>query len=94
MPPTPISRTTRLSGRDRVRLAIEFEDLFDVSRVDPVVLSEASPFLAVDVLRGELVHSSDPIEQAEHERYILRRAGDLEPFHRARVQQILHEGGR
>ncbi|MEW6231781.1 MAG: nucleotidyltransferase domain-containing protein [Chloroflexota bacterium] len=42
----------RLSARDRVRLAIELEDLLGVQRVDLVVLPEADPFLALDIIRG------------------------------------------
>lgn len=83
-----------LDARDRVRLAIEFEDLFDAARVDLVVLSEARPFLAVDVVRGELLYTADPRAQAEHELYILRRAADLEPFQRERIRLILTEGAR
>ncbi|MGH7502790.1 MAG: nucleotidyltransferase domain-containing protein [Longimicrobiales bacterium] len=87
-------RGRRLDAPDRVRLAIEFEDLFGASRVDLVVLAEARPFLAVDVVRGELLYSADLRAQAEQELYILRRAGDLASFQRERVHQILTGGGR
>ncbi len=83
-----------LDSRDRVRLMAALEDLFDVPRLDLVVLSEASPLLAVDVIRGELLYSADPLAQAEHELYVLRRAADLAPFLRARAHAILHEGAR
>src|SRR6266545_3487460 len=66
----------------------DLETLFDVPRVDLVVLGEASPLLAVEVIRGELLYTDDPLGQAEHELYILRRAADLAPFQRERVQQI------
>ncbi len=36
-----------LSPRDRVRLAADLEDLFEVRRADLVVLPEAPPFLAL-----------------------------------------------
>lgn len=83
----------RLSARDRVRLVAELEDLFGVARVDLVVLPEAEPFLALDVIRGELLYCLDPDAQAEEELYILRRAGDLAPYERERRQLILG-GGR
>lgn len=83
-----------LDARDRVRLTLELEDLFEAGRVDLVVLSEARPFLAVDAVRGELLYSADPREQAEHELYILRRAADLAPLQRERVDQILTGGAR
>ena len=42
-----------------------------------MVLPEASPFLALDVIKGELIYCNDPDLQAEDELYVLRRAGDL-----------------
>lgn len=84
----------RLSARDRVRLADDLERLFGVPRVDLVVLGEAPPFLAAEVVSGELLHTADPHEQAEHELYILRRAADLAPFRRERVAAVLSSGAR
>lgn len=75
-----------LSPRERVRIALELEELFAVSRVDLVVLSEASPFLAAEIVAGELLHTSDPLAQAEHELYVLRRAADLAPFRKERTR--------
>jgi predicted nucleotidyltransferase len=79
----------RLTARDRVRLSGELEDLLAAKRVDLVVLPEADPFLALDVIRGELLYCADPDHQAEDELYILRRAGDLAHYARERWQQIL-----
>ena len=83
-----------LDVHDRVRLGIELEDLFEAPRVDLVVLSEARPWLAVEVLRGEVLFTDDDLAQAEHELYILRRAADLAHMRRERIEQILTEGGR
>jgi predicted nucleotidyltransferase len=83
-----------LSARQRVRLIGELEDLFGVPRVDLVVLSEAPPVLAVEIVRGELIHTSDGLAQAEHELYILRRAADLAPHQSERLVQILTAGAR
>lgn len=83
----------RLTARDRVRLTLALEDLWRVKRVDLVVLPEATPFLAVDVVAGELLYARDADALAEYELYVLRRAGDLAPFERARRRQLL-EGGR
>lgn len=82
-------RRRRLSAEDRVQLAVELEDLFEVQRVDVVVLEAASPFLALDVIRGDLLYSEDADAQAKYELYVLRRAADLEPFERLRIRQIL-----
>jgi predicted nucleotidyltransferase len=81
----------RLTVRDKVRLAIALEDLWDVSRVDLVVLPEADPFLAVDIVAGERIYVRDPYAMDEYELYVLRRAGDLAPFERECRRLILWE---
>ena len=78
-----------LNTKERVRLAIDLEDLLDVSRVDLVILGEADPFLVLDIVRGELLYCADADLQAEYELYVLRRAGDLAFYARERWQQIL-----
>ena len=57
-------------------------------------LPEAQPFLAVEIIRGELLCCLDPYERAEMELYVLRRAADLAPFERRRREVILKEGAR
>jgi predicted nucleotidyltransferase len=79
----------RLSERGRVRLTIDLENLFGVRRVDLVILPEVSPFLALEVIQGELLFTAAPDETAEYELYVLRRAGDLAYFERQRRHQIL-----
>jgi predicted nucleotidyltransferase len=81
-------------AQSRVRLAAELEDLVEAPRVDLIILSEASAFLAMEVVRGEMLYTSDPLAQAEHELYVMRRAADLAPFRRERVRMILDEGAR
>ncbi len=65
------------------------EDLLDVPRVDLVILPEAPPFLALDIVQGELLCATDPVAEAEYQLYVLRRAGDLAPFERERRRMIL-----
>lgn len=79
----------RLTAQERVRLSIELEDLLGVNRVDIVILREADPFLALEIIRGELLFCADADAQAEDELYVLRRAGDLAPYARERWQQLL-----
>lgn len=79
----------RLDVHALVRLAGELEELFHAPRADVVLLPRANPFLALDVIRGELLHCADPDAQAEYELYVLRRAGDLAPFQRARQELVL-----
>ncbi len=78
----------------RVRLCIELEDLFQVNRVDLVLLPEADPYLALDVIRGELLYTRNPDHQAKYELFVLRRAGDLIAFKKERNRMILEEGAR
>jgi hypothetical protein len=77
----------------RTSMTIELEDLFcDAPRIDLVVLTEADPFLSLEIICGELLYTNDPDRQARHELYILRRAGDLMPFKKARMRMIMEEG--
>ena len=84
----------RLSARERVDIAIALEDLFPVPRVDFIVIPEADPFLALDVIRGEIIYCRDMDQQAEDELYVLRRAGDLAYYEKERREQILRDGNR
>ena len=79
----------RLTAQERVRLAVELEEVLGAKRIDLVVLTEADPFLALDVIRGELLYCADADQQAEDELYVLRRAGDLVPYAHERWRLIL-----
>jgi predicted nucleotidyltransferase len=81
-----------LSAQDRVAITQALEDLLRVRRVDLVLLPEAGPFLALDIIKGELLCCDDPDRQAEDELYMLRRAGDLTYFEKQRRRQILNGG--
>jgi uncharacterized protein len=81
----------KISARERVELAAALEDLFNVRRVDLVVLNEAPPFLALEVVRGELLLATDEDLEAEFELYVLRRAGDLAPLERERRAIVMGE---
>jgi len=78
----------------RVNLIIELEDLFHVNRVDLVLLPKADPYLALDIIRGELLYTRDPDQQASYELFILRQAGDLLPYKNERIQMILEDNAR
>jgi len=77
---------------DKVRLAQALEDLWGVSRVDLVSLSELDPFLAANVIRGERLYARDEDAADEYDLYVLRRAGDLAPLERERQMLVLREG--
>ena len=74
----------------KVAIAQTLEDLLGVERVDLVLLQEADPFLACNVIRGERLYCLDTRQADEYELYVLRRAGDLAPLERAR-QALLME---
>jgi predicted nucleotidyltransferase len=84
---------TRLDAAQRADLTMALEELFAPARVDLVVVTEASPFLALDVVTGELLFARDPDREAECQLFVLRRAGDLAPFERERRALVL-EGWR
>lgn len=79
------------SVKDKVRLAQALEDFLGCDRVDLVVLPEADPFVAAEVIRGERLFAADPHAADEYDLYILRRAGDLAPLERERLQLILEK---
>jgi len=79
----------RLSVQEKVELAAKFEDLFGIGRVDLVVVPEADPFLAANIIRGSRLYASDEHRADEYDLYGLRRAGDLIPLERERLALIL-----
>jgi len=84
----------RLTAKDRVELTLELEDLFTAPRVDLVILLEADPYLALEIVRGEVLYCADADEEARSQMVVLRRAADLAPFKRERMRMILEEGAR
>jgi prevent-host-death family protein len=80
---------TCFSVDDKVHLALALEDLFGVSRVDLVTLSDADPFLAANIVRGERLYARYIFQADEHELQVLRQAGDLAPLERERMFHVL-----
>ena len=72
-----------------VSLSGELEGLLGLGRVDLVDAASAEPFVAADIVRGELLWCRDAADQAEFELYVLRRAGDLAWFKRREMGSIL-----
>ena len=77
-----------LSARQKVDLTLDLEDFFGVHRVDLVILPEAPPYLASNIIQGERLYARDEDQADEFDLYVLRRAGDLMPFHRQRLAII------
>ena len=74
---------------EKVQLTLELEDLIGCARVDLVVLPEADPFVAAEIIRGERLFVENEYESDEYDLYVLRRAGDLAPLERERLELIL-----
>ena len=81
-----------LSIDEKIGLTLELEELFDVPRLDLVVLQEADAFLAANIIRGERIFAKDSYLADEYELFVLRRAGDLAELERNRMAMILQEG--
>jgi predicted nucleotidyltransferase len=81
----------KMGPREKVKLTMDLEDLFWVKKVDLVVLPEADPFLAANVIRGERIYCKDEYAADEYGLYILRRAGDLIPLEEERIRLIMGE---
>jgi uncharacterized protein len=79
----------RLKPLEKVDIAQDIEDALGVPKVDLVVLPEADPFLAANIIRGERLYCTDTYLADEYELYILRRAGDLIPLERERIALIM-----
>lgn len=78
-----------LSVEEKVKIAVFFEDLFGVPRVDVVVLSEAPVMLALEIVQGEVLFADDDRYEAEYQLYIMRRAAEIVPFERMKRDLIL-----
>lgn len=78
-----------LTVEEKVKIAIVFEDLFDVSRVDLIVLPEAPVFLALEIVTGEVLYRQDSTDEAEYQLYIMRMAADLLPYEQMKQRMIM-----
>ncbi len=86
-----------LGVEEKVEIAILFEDLFNVGRVDLIVLSEAPPFLALEIVTGEILYAEDPTYEAEYQLYTMRKAADLYPYEEMKQKIIMsrwYESGK
>lgn len=78
-----------LTVEEKVKIAILFGDLFDVSRVDLIVIPEVPIFLALEIVTGEILYVQDPTYEAEYQLYIMRLAADLLPYERMKQEMIM-----
>jgi predicted nucleotidyltransferase len=73
---------------DLVVLENRFEERLG-AQVDLIDVGTCDPFLALAAIRGERLYCADPVRCDEFDLYVLRRAGDLEPFERERRAMLL-----
>jgi predicted nucleotidyltransferase len=78
-----------LSVQEKVKIAIFFEDLFDVPKADVIEISEAPITLALEIVQGELLYARDENYEAEYQLYIMSRAADLMPYERQKHKMIV-----
>jgi predicted nucleotidyltransferase len=80
-----------------IRLEARFEERLERT-VDLVDAGSCDAFLALRIIRGERIYCTDSTRCDEFDLYVMRRAGDLEPFERERRRMVLEEpirtGGR
>jgi predicted nucleotidyltransferase len=84
--------STRVEVWDRLGLQARIEEAL-AADVDLVDAAAASPYLALDVVRGERVYCADLDACDAFELYVLRRAGDLAYYERQRRDLVLGRGG-
>ncbi len=73
---------------DRVRLETRLADALG-KHVDLVDAGACEAFLAFAIVSGERIYCSDLDRCDEFDLYVMRRAGDLEPFERQRRRMLL-----
>ncbi|MFW6140912.1 MAG: nucleotidyltransferase domain-containing protein [Acidobacteriota bacterium] len=78
-----------LNVQEKVKIAIFFEDLFDVPKVDVIEIPEAPITLALEIVQGELLYASGDDFEAEYQLFIMSKAADLMPFERRKQKSIL-----
>ncbi len=83
---------TQLPVQKKVQMAVDLEDLLGVCRVDLVALPGADPFLALDVIKGEIIYCDELDAEAEYQLYVMRKTGDLAQYERERRSMILGIG--
>jgi len=78
-----------LTVEEKVEIAIDFEDLFDVQRVDVLVLPEVPISLALEIVTGEILYAYDATYEAEYQLYIMKMAAELLPYENMKQKMVL-----
>jgi hypothetical protein len=78
-----------LTVEEKVEIAIFFEELFDVQRVDVVVLPEAPISLALEIVTGEILYTQDVTYEAEYQLFIMKMAAELSPYEKMKKRMVM-----
>ena len=84
-----IKSKKHLNVEEKVKITLTLEDIFNVAKVDAVVIPEAPIFLAVEIVKGELLYAKDLNYEAEYQLYILRKAAELISYEHMKQKMIL-----
>ena len=84
-----VKTSKKLSINEKVDLAKSIEDLFDVKRVDLVILDEVPTSIAYQAVTGTLLYATDPVEESEYQLYVMRRFAELLPYYRKAEGMLL-----
>lgn len=78
----------RLRFKEKASLVMALEDFLGINKLNLVVIPEADPFLAANIIHGERLFFRNEYEADEYELYILRRAGNLPLLEKERPEFI------
>ena len=78
-----------LTIEEKVEIALLFEDLFNVQKVDVVIIPEAPISLALDIVTGEILYAQDLTYEAEYQLYIMRLSTELQPYEQNKKEMVL-----
>jgi len=84
--------STRVPLRELIQIETQLVESIDMT-VDLVDVRRVGAFVALEIIRGGRFFCRDEVSTDEFDLYVLRRAGDLEPFERARRAFYLADGG-
>jgi len=84
-----IKAERHLNVEEKVKIELIFEDIFNVAKVDIVVVSEVPILLALEIVKGELLYAKDLTHEAEYQLHIMRRAAEIVPYERMKQKMTL-----
>lgn len=79
---------TRLTFKEKAFLTMALKDFLGVDKVNLMVIPEANPLLAANIIHGERLFFRNEYEADEYELYILRKAGNLPSLEKERSEFI------